>query len=131
MRLPRRAFALLVLLTLVSAASLQAAPQQDPAQPTVDITIDGSAAGTAVNPRLLGTHLPSRLGSWRTENATSVSYTHLRAHATVLDLVCRLLFEKKKKKPTHCNLRWASCTNKTPYLSDYLPCASCVHAYTH
>ena len=25
-----------------------------------------------------------------------VSYTHLRAHETVLDLVCRLLLEKKK-----------------------------------
>src|SRR5665811_738725 len=30
----------------------------------------------------------------------SVSYTHLRAHETVLDLVCRLLLEKKKKKTT-------------------------------
>ena len=29
-----------------------------------------------------------------------VSYTHLRAHETVLDLVCRLLLEKKKKKIT-------------------------------
>ena len=28
----------------------------------------------------------------------SVSYTHLRAHETVLDLVCRLLLEKKKDK---------------------------------
>ena len=28
--------------------------------------------------------------------APSVSYTHLRAHETVLDLVCRLLLEKKK-----------------------------------
>ena len=27
-----------------------------------------------------------------------VSYTHLRAHETVLDLVCRLLLEKKKYK---------------------------------
>eukprot|EP00657_Telonema_sp_P-1_P012416 TRINITY_DN896_c0_g1_i4.p1 TRINITY_DN896_c0_g1~~TRINITY_DN896_c0_g1_i4.p1 ORF type:complete len:110 (-),score=57.88 TRINITY_DN896_c0_g1_i4:33-362(-) len=27
-----------------------------------------------------------------------VSYTHLRAHETVLDLVCRLLLEKKKKE---------------------------------
>ena len=27
----------------------------------------------------------------------SVSYTHLRAHETVLDLVCRLLLEKKKE----------------------------------
>src|SRR5665811_1484500 len=31
------------------------------------------------------------LGEW------AVSYTHLRAHETVLDLVCRLLLEKKKK----------------------------------
>eukprot|EP00657_Telonema_sp_P-1_P000865 TRINITY_DN11779_c0_g1_i1.p1 TRINITY_DN11779_c0_g1~~TRINITY_DN11779_c0_g1_i1.p1 ORF type:complete len:288 (+),score=46.50 TRINITY_DN11779_c0_g1_i1:147-1010(+) len=30
-------------------------------------------------------------------NYGSVSYTHLRAHETVLDLVCRLLLEKKKK----------------------------------
>ena len=27
---------------------------------------------------------------------TPVSYTHLRAHETVLELVCRLLLEKKK-----------------------------------
>src|SRR5664280_3169921 len=30
-----------------------------------------------------------------------VSYTHLRAHETVLDLVCRLLLEKKKHKTTN------------------------------
>ena len=30
------------------------------------------------------------------EPADPVSYTHLRAHETVLDLVCRLLLEKKK-----------------------------------
>ena len=30
-----------------------------------------------------------------------VSYTHLRAHETVLDLVCRLLLEKKKKTPEY------------------------------
>ena len=30
-------------------------------------------------------------------NLSSVSYTHLRAHETVLDLVCRLLLEKKKQ----------------------------------
>src|SRR5665811_1029828 len=30
--------------------------------------------------------------------AVTVSYTHLRAHETVLDLVCRLLLEKKKTK---------------------------------
>ena len=27
-----------------------------------------------------------------------VSYTHLRAHETVLDIVCRLLLEKKKHR---------------------------------
>ena len=31
-------------------------------------------------------------------NMSSVSYTHLRAHETVLDLVCRLLLEKKNDK---------------------------------
>ena len=34
------------------------------------------------------------------DNVRTVSYTHLRAHETVLDLVCRLLLEKKKKKNT-------------------------------
>ena len=40
--------------------------------------------------------LPDENGKVR--GVTSVSYTHLRAHETVLDLVCRLLLEKKKKK---------------------------------
>ena len=35
-------------------------------------------------------------GGWAADVAVSVSYTHLRAHETVLDLVCRLLLEKKK-----------------------------------
>src|SRR5665811_2636340 len=43
-----------------------------------------SARSSAVNSR------PPR-------GSTPVSYTHLRAHETVLDLVCRLLLEKKKK----------------------------------
>ena len=32
------------------------------------------------------------------ENHTPVSYTHLRAHETRHDLVCRLLLEKKKTR---------------------------------
>ena len=35
----------------------------------------------------------------------AVSYTHLRAHETVLDLVCRLLLEKKKHKRNYPRLR--------------------------
>src|SRR5665648_1176606 len=34
-----------------------------------------------------------------------VSYTHLRAHETRHDLVCRLLLEKKKKKKTNKKYR--------------------------
>ena len=34
----------------------------------------------------------------RRHRTEPVSYTHLRAHGTVLDLVCRLLLEKKKKR---------------------------------
>ena len=34
-------------------------------------------------------------------NVLTVSYTHLRAHETVLDLVCRLLLEKKKQQKQH------------------------------
>ena len=33
---------------------------------------------------------------WMRVPRDAVSYTHLRAHETVLDLVCRLLLEKKK-----------------------------------
>ena len=33
----------------------------------------------------------------KTVSVATVSYTHLRAHETVLDLVCRLLLEKKNK----------------------------------
>ena len=40
----------------------------------------------------------------------TVSYTHLRAHETVLDLVCRLLLEQKKKnKENNCNKKTFTC----------------------
>ena len=39
-----------------------------------------------------------RGGSAGRVEAEPVSYTHLRAHETVLDLVCRLLLEKKQRK---------------------------------
>ena len=38
-------------------------------------------------------------------NAISVSYTHLRAHETGRNLVCRLLLEKKKKKNQQNNTK--------------------------
>ena len=50
-----------------------------------------SEQGITLKYRLIGINTPefSHFGP--------VSYTHLRAHETVLDLVCRLLLEKKKK----------------------------------
>ena len=49
-------------------------------------------------------HLPVvavfRVGGVEVRRVVAVSYTHLRAHETVLDLVCRLLLEKKKKQET-------------------------------
>ena len=61
---------------------------------------DGDIAG--------GRHVPGdrrpegtarlELGAVDREGPRPVSYTHLRAHETVLDLVCRLLLETKKKK---------------------------------
>src|SRR5450756_3015914 len=41
---------------------------------------------------------PSRTGRCLVNATGAVSYTHLRAHETRHDLVCRLLLEKKKKK---------------------------------
>src|SRR5665811_12360 len=44
------------------------------------------------------TGMDAPLGRTVGNRLEAVSYTHLRAHETVLDLVCRLLLEKKKQK---------------------------------
>ena len=47
-----------------------------------------------------GAEMLTSKAAWFTlpARAAAVSYTHLRAHETVLDLVCRLLLEKKNKR---------------------------------
>ena len=45
----------------------------------------------------------------------TVSYTHLRAHETVLDLVCRLLLEKKKNLYTSTSSYSNTLINITNY----------------
>ena len=40
-----------------------------------------------------------------------VSYTHLRAHETVLDLVCRLLLAKKHNNTTHITVTLCTYTH--------------------
>ena len=58
----------------------------------VPFTVLGVGAG--------GLYAMAALGLVLIHRASAVSYTHLRAHETVLDLVCRLLLEKKKKTNT-------------------------------
>ena len=55
------------------------------------------------------------VGSVVPDTGMPVSYTHLRAHETVLDLVCRLLLEKKKRTKTNqgSSLRLLQCTSAT------------------
>ena len=48
--------------------------------------------------RLIGEGYHARAGRPHAEVGAPVSYTHLRAHETGRNLVCRLLLEKKKKK---------------------------------
>ena len=63
----------------------------------------GVAASLRITSYNTSTTLCARLAIDYTEGGgggggiTTVSYTHLRAHETVLDLVCRLLLEKKNK----------------------------------
>src|SRR5450756_2676253 len=56
----------------------------------------GAAGADGVTIEQFEERLKDRL--YKLWNRMSVSYTHLRAHETRHDLVCRLLLEKKKKK---------------------------------
>ena len=60
-------------------------------KPTLKLAVRGEAS------RNWWREIPSKLTAPPNCHA-AVSYTHLRAHETVLDLVCRLLLEKKKKE---------------------------------
>ena len=61
----------------------------------------------------------------------SVSYTHLRAHETVLDLVCRLLLEKKKQHHprVHATYKMELVSNNTSGACDRK--RHLHHIYTH
>ena len=63
--------------------------------------------------------LEAQLEHAEVERLKAVSYTHLRAHETVLDLVCRLLLEKKKHKISADNKRHDTTRHKTqPTITD-------------
>src|SRR5664280_2433465 len=69
---------------------------RDVGEVLVDLRVGGDATGDQPGPE---PGEPSRSPAPRRPG--TVSYTHLRAHETVLDLVCRLLLEKKKKTNTN------------------------------
>ena len=54
-------------------------------------------SGLAAMPVNLACLVIEAVALFRVVLLASVSYTHLRAHETVLDLVCRLLLEKKNE----------------------------------
>ena len=62
-------------------------------------------AAKLLSDRRIGAVIVSRDGERAegilSERDIAVSYTHLRAHETVLDLVCRLLLAKKKHKQNY------------------------------
>ena len=90
-RINERIMIVIVVLTLLVFGGLPAAAQapQDN-RPTDYLT------PVILFPGWGGTRLAVRVHN-------PVSYTHLRAHETVLDLVCRLLLEKKKNYTHYCN----------------------------
>ena len=64
--------------------------------PLVDV-VTNSTNSNIVDQPMWATDVKVHNGN--ANDISSVSYTHLRAHETVLDLVCRLLLEKKKSPP--------------------------------
>ena len=77
---------------------------------TADLTITNVSTETIelpIHAVFVGTAPGSIPGRWQIDMPEAsgqrengaVSYTHLRAHETVLELVCRLLLEKKKPPP--------------------------------
>src|SRR5665811_2488995 len=80
------------------------ATRQWPAGPlsccTVTATLLMSSPSSSGIPSSASLTITSNRSGSTSTMQQAVSYTHLRAHETVLDLVCRLLLEKKKKKKT-------------------------------
>src|SRR5450756_2707405 len=85
---------------------------------TADAEFDHSVraifgASSAIELTMVSGRIAERSDKLDVENATvvvvAVSYTHLRAHETRHDLVCRLLLEKKKNTHTARFLKILSC----------------------
>ena len=58
------------------------------------------------------THRPEAMAVGIVITLIAVSYTHLRAHETVLDIVCRLLLETKKNVLTTPRWQYLAVTQR-------------------
>ena len=71
----------------------------------LSVTINPQTISVSGNVKDLSLNFPIENAKVQIKNLSNgivaVSYTHLRAHETVLDLVCRLLLEKKKTQIHH------------------------------
>src|SRR5664280_3507523 len=92
----------LVLVTRFVSAQASYAPMSLPSPPAALTTPAlstgrGNPRWSVASPPLWPASIAGLPGNkaWVRVGPPSVSYTHLRAHETVLDLVCRLLLEKK------------------------------------
>ena len=65
-----------------------------------DGTADFAKSLKTINSLTQENYSSFKLAKSQWDSSTTVSYTHLRAHETGRNLVCRLLLEKKKKKVT-------------------------------
>ena len=91
-----------LLIGSVPAAVVGLAPQRDARRPVLIVGVLfgvsillGSILAVWVPLAVVGMFVVGYLAAL----VAAVSYTHLRAHETVLDIVCRLLLEKKTKAP--------------------------------
>eukprot|EP00656_Telonema_subtile_P001395 TRINITY_DN10626_c0_g1_i3.p2 TRINITY_DN10626_c0_g1~~TRINITY_DN10626_c0_g1_i3.p2 ORF type:complete len:136 (-),score=11.28 TRINITY_DN10626_c0_g1_i3:73-480(-) len=87
--------AALLLAGLIWGSQIHAAPNPRIAL-SAHLKMTSEGVMTVVGGLLMANPQMCRLGR-KAASFVPVSYTHLRAHETVLDLVCRLLLEKKKK----------------------------------
>ena len=81
--------------------------------PTLDIALSSASISSAAPATVTATLRDAQnaplagqlVGFSVVRGLGAVSYTHLRAHETVLDLVCRLLLEKKNTKKNYIDYR--------------------------
>ena len=98
-------------------AAFKVVPDDQDIQVSADGTLDYSKAKNTVSAYDLNAieaaaQLAAANEGSNVVAVTAVSYTHLRAHETGRNLVCRLLLEKKKKKQRKSDTTRTKCLSQ-------------------